>query len=68
MRAEVQNSRTLQSRMRRLLLGLMAANLSGIEANRLLSEFYLVDSDGSGTIELNELVEAAKQVGILPQQ
>jgi calcium-dependent protein kinase len=52
-----------QSHMRRLLLGLMAQNLTGSEANRLLSEFYLMDSDSSGTIELDELVEAAKKVG-----
>ncbi len=52
-----------QSRMRRLLLGLMAANLTGNEANRLLSQFYLVDADSSGTIELPELVQAAQKVG-----
>ena len=51
-----------QSRMRRLLLGLMAANLSGPEANRLLTQFYSVDRDFSGTIELQELVGAASQV------
>lgn len=53
------------SRMRRLLLGLMADNLTGSEANRMLNQFYLMDSDCSGTIELQELVEAAKNVSIL---
>jgi hypothetical protein len=48
--------------MRRLLLGLMAANLTGSEANRLLDAFYSMDSDFSGTIELQELGKVAKQV------
>ena len=51
-----------QSRMRRLLLGLMAANLSGSEANRLLNQFYSMDSDFSGTIELQELARVTQQV------
>jgi hypothetical protein len=51
-----------QSRMRRMLLGLMACQLSGLEANRLLQQFYCMDVDGSGTIELPELVAAARKV------
>jgi calcium-dependent protein kinase len=34
-----------QSRMRRLLLGLMASSISGGEANKLLDHFYAMDSD-----------------------
>ena len=56
-----------QSRMRRLLLGLMAAKLSGAEANRLLNQFYTMDSDFSGTIELQELARVTKQVRLLPR-
>ena len=52
-----------QSRMRRLLLGLMASSISGGEANRLLDHFYAMDSDFSGTIEMQELALVAKQVG-----
>ena len=48
--------------MRRLLLGLMAASISGGEANRLLDHFYAMDSDFSGTIEMQELAQVAKQV------
>ena len=46
----------------RLLLGLMAASISGGEANRLLDHFYAMDSDFSGTIEMQELAQVAKQV------
>jgi len=51
-----------QSRMRRLLLGLMASSISGGEANRLLEHFYAMDSDFSGSIEMQELAQVAKQV------
>ncbi|GAX85949.1 hypothetical protein CEUSTIGMA_g13365.t1 [Chlamydomonas eustigma] len=51
-----------QSRMRRLLLGLMASSISGGEANKLLDHFYAMDSDFSGTIEMKELASVAKQV------
>lgn len=44
-----------QSRIRRLLLGLMASSLSGADANSLLNHFYCMDSDFSGTLEINEL-------------
>ena len=52
--------------MRRLLLGLMAASISGGEANRLLDHFYAMDSDFSGTIEMQELAIVAKQVKSSP--
>ena len=45
-----------------LVSGLMAANLSGSEANRLLNQFYSMDSDFSGTIELSELAKVTQQV------
>ncbi|MEW5302698.1 MAG: hypothetical protein WDW36_005452 [Sanguina aurantia] len=51
-----------QSRIRRLLLGLMASNLSGGDANRLLGQFYCMDADYSGTIEVEELIESARKV------
>mmetsp|Transcript_7697 Transcript_7697/g.15072 ORF Transcript_7697/g.15072 Transcript_7697/m.15072 type:complete len:598 (-) Transcript_7697:661-2454(-) len=50
-----------QSRIRRLLLGLMADQLVGVEANKLLSQFYALDKDYSGTLEVQELIRAAKE-------
>ena len=50
-----------QSRIRRLLLGLMASSLSGSDANSLLNHFFCMDSDFSGTLEINELADAAKK-------
>lgn len=51
-----------QSRIRRLLLGLMADQLVGSGANQLLGQFYTLDKDFSGTLEVSELVKAAKEV------
>ncbi|KAG2439835.1 hypothetical protein HYH02_010468 [Chlamydomonas schloesseri] len=50
-----------QSRIRRLLLGLMADQLVGSGANQLLGQFYTLDKDFSGTLEVSELVKAAKE-------
>ncbi|GLI66227.1 hypothetical protein VaNZ11_009966 [Volvox africanus] len=50
-----------QSRIRRLLLGLMADQLVGSGANQLLGHFYTLDKDFSGTLEVSELVRAAKE-------
>ncbi|GLC37135.1 hypothetical protein PLESTM_000546600 [Pleodorina starrii] len=50
-----------QSRIRRLLLGLMADQLAGSGANQLLGQFYTLDKDFSGTLEVSELVKAAKE-------
>ncbi|GIL67400.1 hypothetical protein Vafri_20799 [Volvox africanus] len=50
-----------QSRIRRLLLGLMADQLVGSGANQLLGQFYTLDKDFSGTLEISELVKAAKE-------
>ncbi|KAG2423985.1 hypothetical protein HXX76_014811, partial [Chlamydomonas incerta] len=63
-----------QSRIRRLLLGLMADQLVGSGANQLLGQFYTLDKDFSGTlecrswsrpprrgVEVSELVKAAKE-------
>ncbi|EFJ51622.1 hypothetical protein VOLCADRAFT_116471 [Volvox carteri f. nagariensis] len=50
-----------QSRIRRLLLGLMADQLVGSGANQLLGQFYSLDKDFSGTLEVSELIKAAKE-------
>ncbi|KAG2498443.1 hypothetical protein HYH03_003700 [Edaphochlamys debaryana] len=50
-----------QSRIRRLLLGLMADQLVGSSANQLLGQFYNLDKDFSGTLEVSELIKAAKE-------
>ncbi len=50
------------SRARRLMLGVMARSLTGTEANSLLSQFLAFDSDYNGTLDFQELSEAAKQV------
>lgn len=49
------------SRVRRFLLHLLAKKLNGTEANKLMSRFYSLDVDYSGSIELSELVAAARQ-------
>lgn len=50
------------SRMRRMLLGIIALKLTGSEANRMLNQFYSMDSDCSGEIDLKEMIKAAKEV------
>lgn len=50
-----------QSRIRRLLLGLMADQLVGATANQMLGQFYSLDQDFSGVLEVQELVKAAQQ-------
>lgn len=47
---------------RRLLLGLVARSLSGIEANRVVQQFLSMDADFNGTIDYAELAAAAKAV------
>lgn len=49
------------SRVRRFLLHLLAKKLSGMEASKLMSTFYSLDVDCSGSIELSELVTAARK-------
>ena len=50
------------SRGRRLMLGVAASSLSGQEASKLMKQFLAVDVDFNGTLCLEELALAAKQV------
>jgi hypothetical protein len=51
------------NRTRRLILGVMAKQLTGKEASRLLSQFLAFDADFNGTLDYEELQKAARQVG-----
>ena len=44
------------------MFGVAAKTLSGAEASQLLSRFLALDRDFSGTVDLKELGEAARQV------
>jgi calcium-dependent protein kinase len=50
------------SRARRVMLGVAAKAITGSEASRLLRAFLAVDKDFNGTLDLQELAVAAKQV------
>jgi hypothetical protein len=50
------------SRGRRLMLGVAASSLSGQEASKLMKQFLAADVDFNGTLCLEELALAAKQV------
>lgn len=48
------------SRIRRLLLGVLARNLTGQEANKLVAEFQFMDRDHNGRVDFQEMWNAMK--------
>lgn len=50
------------NKARRLMLGVAAKSLSGVEASEVLRRFLALDKDYNGTLDMKELSEAARQV------